>query len=120
MSITRWLAIAAALFTPAAFAAQDLSPSADPTDAHAEAAPFSYESAFASYRGTQEPDEMPDKAWRAANDEMGRLGGHAGHVKNSPDSAPAATTTRPGAVSNAAPAHPKAMSVDHGGHGMHH
>jgi hypothetical protein len=35
-----------------------------------------YDSAFAGYRPWKE--EEPGR-WREANDEMGRLGGHAGH-----------------------------------------
>lgn len=37
-----------------------------------------YESAFAGYRPWSEPDTG---RWREANEEVRRLGGHAGHVK---------------------------------------
>lgn len=33
----------------------------------------------------------PDKAWRAANDEVGRLGGHAGHIGGNAEAAPASS-----------------------------
>lgn len=120
MSITRWLAIATVTFTPITFAAQDRPHSGDPNDPNAAATPFAYESTFASYRAAPETDETPNKAWRAANDEMGRLGGHAGHIKNSVSSAPAASMNPSRPASNDTPDQPKAMSADHSGHGMHH
>jgi hypothetical protein len=59
-----------------------------------------YESAFKNYRPHVEPELV---RWRDANDEMGRLKGHAGQV---PGSAPA---------SSAAPA----SNSGHAGHGGH-
>jgi hypothetical protein len=92
MSPGHWMAIAALLAAPIATTAQEKR--ADPTDPSAAAAPYRYESAFRRYQPVSETEESPAQAWRAANDEMGRLGGHAGHVKGaeaadgSADSAP--------------------------------
>lgn len=41
----------------------------------------SYRSAFATYQGFHEDEETPDVKWRGVNEEMARLGGHAGHLK---------------------------------------
>jgi len=52
----------------------------DPADPGASAPAPAYESAFRGYR----PYRHPDLArWREANDEVGRAGGHAGHLKSS-------------------------------------
>ncbi len=50
----------------------------DPADASVRAPKPVYRSAFAGYRPYGEED--PSR-WREANDEAGRLGGHAGHAK---------------------------------------
>ena len=60
-----------------------------PSDADAPPAVLTYQSAFERYRPSSELQEMPDKRWRAANDEMERLGGHMGHIKDEPAAAPA-------------------------------
>lgn len=63
--------------------------------AAATAAPMAHEiapyrSAFAAYRRFE--SEPPPRHWRRANDEVGRLGGHAGHLRedNRPTEAPPA------------------------------
>lgn len=61
------------------------------TDAKATGAVLSYQSAFADYRGWREPDAMN---WRQANDEVGAMGGHMGHLRGgaSPKAVPGAAT----------------------------
>lgn len=54
-----------------------------PTDASASVPPAQYRSAFSGYQPQQEPALRP---WRDVNDEIGRLGGHGGHVKASASS----------------------------------
>ncbi len=81
MSIAPWMAIAALAILPLAVSAQDKPKPADPTNPAAAVAPLLYESAFAGYQTSSEPEQSPDKNWRAINDEMSRLGGHAGHTK---------------------------------------
>ena len=66
------------MVTPAASVSAE---PASPTEA--SAAP-EYRSAFAEYRPQQQIELRP---WREVNDEMGSVGGHAGHIK---ESAPAA------------------------------
>lgn len=88
MSLARWMSIAALAAAPVAVTAQEKSPPMDPADpAHATPS-FHYASAFSNYQQIAEEKESPDKVWRAANNEMEQLGGHAGHIKAS---APAAS-----------------------------
>ena len=54
----------------------------DPADAKAAVTSRPYESAFKDYRPYVEPDIA---RWRETNEEMGRLGGHVGHVPKSSD-----------------------------------
>lgn len=63
----------------------------DPAEASRRAPPPSYDSAFAGYRPYVDPEVS---RWREANDEMGRLRGHLGHVPGSAPSraAPAKAT----------------------------
>lgn len=53
---------------------------ADPTDPAAPIHESRYGSAFAGYQAWQE--QQPGD-WRQNNDEMARIGGHAGHLKGS-------------------------------------
>lgn len=52
-----------------------------PDDPSAPTGNLRYESAFTNYRAESDVPSSPDKGWRAANDAMGKLGGHAGHVR---------------------------------------
>ena len=71
----------------------------DPADPKAAVPARPYESAFKDYRPYVDPDVA---RWRQSNEEMGRLGGHVGHVPR--ETGPA----RPGAKPPAA--------AGHGGH----
>lgn len=66
---------------PLLAAAQGDTKRTDPLDASASAAAPGYRSAFADYRPFQEAGEAPDVIWRAANDEVARVGGHVGVLK---------------------------------------
>lgn len=81
MSLAHWLTAAALASLPFAAATQEKQHQADPTDANATVPASAYESAFKNYHAADDEQEPPDKAWRAANDEVGKLGGHAGHIK---------------------------------------
>ena len=72
----------------------------DPADAKTSVPARPYESAFKDYRPYADAEVV---RWREINEEMGRLGGHVGHLPKSPDA-----TTKPAAK---APAH-----SGHGGH----
>lgn len=86
MSLVRWSAIFALALAPLAVIAQDKPMQADPADP-AEIVPASqYESAFHNFRAFVDLKESPAKAWRAANDEMGRVGGHMGQIDETPAS----------------------------------
>ena len=52
-----------------------------------------YESAFEDYQVWHEITETLGQRWRAANDEMGRLGGHAGQLRDLPPAQGAPSTT---------------------------
>ena len=71
----------------------------DPADSKAAVPARAYESAFKDYRPYADPEVA---RWRQANEEMGRLGGHVGHVPR--EIGPA----RPGAKPSA--------PAGHGGH----
>ena len=64
--------------------AQEIQKKAHPADADAASTRFTYQSAFKSYRPASDPPETPDRIWRAANEDMGKLGGHMGHIKDEP------------------------------------
>ena len=75
----------------------------DPADPKAAIPTRAYESAFKDYRPYADPEIA---RWRQSNDDMGRLGGHMGHVGPVPRETGAAA--KPGAK-------PPASSI-HGGH----
>jgi predicted small lipoprotein YifL len=91
MSSKKWLAVAAWVFVSLA-AAQQKQPNYTPADATSPVSAISYESAFKSYRTSTDESPSPDKVWRSANDDMGRLGGHAGHMKASEAQPPASSS----------------------------
>ena len=64
-----------AFFAGAAAAQQNARP--DPADPSARSSRPVYESAFSGYRPWAEPKLA---RWREVNDEVGRIGGHVGHV----------------------------------------
>jgi hypothetical protein len=67
-------ALAAIIALTAAFASR-----ANPADPALAVAEPTYASSFAGYRRYESPQIAP---WRELNDEMERLGGHAGHIKD--------------------------------------
>jgi hypothetical protein len=79
----------------------------DPSKWTASEPRFEYRSAFSDYRSFSEEKLAP---WRDVNDEVGRIGGHAGatgHAKPAP--------TKPGAVPEGAKPPAKAPAA-HGSH----
>jgi hypothetical protein len=99
MSFAHWLIVAALASVPFAAVAQQIQNHAGPSDANAPIPASTYESAFKNYKPAADEQEPPDKRWRAANDEVRKLGGHAGHVEDN-STAPSARTPAP-----AMPAH---------------
>ncbi|WP_151638761.1 hypothetical protein [Noviherbaspirillum aerium] len=109
MSSKQWLALVAWVFVPAAAFAQEKQTQYAPTDAAAPITAIGYESAFKGYRSPSDEGNTPDKVWRSANEEMGKLGGHAGQMKESP--------SQPAGASNAVPSTPvQGGAVDHSKH----
>lgn len=71
-SLALWAAVAHA---PAVLAAEAAAPPRPP----APASPPAYVSAFAGYQPYREPTRAP---WKGVNEEVGRIGGHAGYVRD--------------------------------------
>jgi hypothetical protein len=110
MSFFRWIAVAMLGALPLVAIAGPQTPP-DPMDARASGTPFTYASAFESYRAASEEQASPDKHWRAVNDLVGKLGGHSGHTGQGNHDAGPATTSGPDAASSM-PVRPD--------HGVHH
>jgi hypothetical protein len=109
MSFVRCMAFAMLAAASLAAVAQDDTPpriAADPADPAGAAAPLSYASAFRNYLKASGQEEIPDNAWRAANDEVRRLGGHAGQAQAR---APEPTSSTP-------PSAPPGHGHHHGAH----
>jgi hypothetical protein len=70
-----------------------------------------YDSAFDSYRPFR---EEATNRWRELNEEVGRIGGHAGVLKAGP-AQPAANATSPAAAPSPSPR----PTTEHGRHGKH-
>lgn len=84
----------------------------DPADPAAAAPAPAYDSVFRTYVPQR---EVKPAAWKDINDEMGRLGGHAGHTRDSVDPAAPAPATAPANKPPAQQTRPVA-----GGHAGHH
>lgn len=88
----QWIVLPLALAAGAALAQAR----PDPSDPKAAVKDRPYESAFKDYRPYRDSEAG---RWREANEEVGRLGGHQGHVPQAPSSA------KPGAKPPAGGAH---------------
>lgn len=95
MSSKQWLSVAAWAFLPLAAMAQHKHSPPVPTDTTTPVNAAAYESAFKNYRPFSEENETPDALWRLANDEVGMLGGHAGHMKDKPEESAASPKMNP-------------------------
>lgn len=121
-----WLALAAIALAPAAHAASGASPTTDPSQPSAPTTVFQYESVIKTYQTAPQDDATPGQTWRAANEEVGRIGGHAGYMKAHDASTYAGHSTPAASQSKATPpaqaAKPTASGngKDGGHHGMHH
>ena len=80
----RVLAVALAATAAGAALAQTDAPR-NPSDAAIAVPKVEYRSAFSDYRPYADQEPAP---WRALNDEMGRLGGHRGHIAGADKGAP--------------------------------
>jgi hypothetical protein len=91
MSVVHWMAVAIITIIPWAVSARDKTQDTDPASVTAPATPAGYQSAFAGYQALQEISEPTPENWRSVNDEVGQVGGHAGHIKEAtplPQTAP--------------------------------
>ena len=82
MQKKQWLASTCLALMPLAVIGQPQRAEANPLDARVAVPAPRYESAFQSYRSVSDDDTTPDTVWRAINDQVKELGGHAGHIKN--------------------------------------
>ena len=97
------LASALLLGAPAALAQTTARP--DPADPRLSVPAPTTESAFAGYRSYR---DEPLADWRAVNEAVRGLGGHAGHIR---DAAPPASRTPPPAGERAAPRPPASANA---------
>ncbi|WP_147373748.1 hypothetical protein [Massilia cavernae] len=116
MTQLRWIAVSLiAAFPLAALAQPSPQQPADPLDPKAPVTAPGYVSAFAGYvPATVGTQASPDKAWRAANDNVAKSAGHAGHAP-----ANEAAQVDHSKHSPAPDASKKADSVDHSKHSEH-
>lgn len=119
MSYKRWLAIATFIAAPLSLAAQEKSQHVDPTDPAAASTSSQYQSVFDNYQPMADESQTPDQTWRAANEEMGKIGGHAGHIKNVEQSSQP-DVNKASAVKALPPQPSSPMPAGHTGHGMSH
>lgn len=106
MSYLHQFIIGAAMLLPAFASAENARLARDPSDPADKGSIPAYQSAFAAYQPLQESSDVPETHWRALNEEVARVGGHAGVLKDPAPSRAAASAT------TAAPAS--------GQHQMHH
>jgi len=93
-------------------AAPGLVPAAEPSPSEKSPPPTrAYRSAFEGYRPLI---DEPMRPWRDANDEMGRLGGHIGHIGNE-----VGTSARPAPGNAGTPARPRTGDADKTSPGVH-
>lgn len=94
MSFSYLLAAAAFISLPLDAAAQTTKLQPDPSQANASVPEASYSSAFERYQVAADEQGTPDKTWRAANNEVEKLRGHAGHIDaaSTAPASPAPTT----------------------------
>lgn len=81
MSFAHWSAIAVWAIFPLAAVAQDKPKQSDPANPAVAVPATAYVSALSDYQTYSEPKDSSIKVWRAANDDMGRIGGHMGQIK---------------------------------------
>ncbi len=115
MSFFHSMAFAALASLPAAAIAQEKTHQTDPANPLAAVPAAVYESAISNYRPFSAPKESPAKGWRAVNDEMGRLGGHMGQLKDAPaqkEPAPPVPAAASTPAADKAPSQPMPSSHD--------
>lgn len=98
---------------PSVVVAQEKSKQADPANPAEAVLTPAYESAFSGYQASRDAKESPTKVWRAINDEMGRVGGHTGQIKE------ASTTAAPASQKPMTQEMPQSEPMP-AGHGMQH
>jgi len=108
MPFPNWSVAAVLALLPLAATAQQPQ-QADPANPDAPVPAMGYVSAFSNYSTLADEQISPEKAWRAANEEVQGKDGHSGHMLMSgtgaESHAPKAETPQPDA---------------HAGHGSHH
>lgn len=107
MSSLHQFIIGAAMLLPALAPAENTRLARDPSDPADKGSIPPYQSAFATYQPLQEFTDAPNARWRTHNDEVARVGGHAGVLK---DAAPSRSSAPPKA---AAPASGQQMHHEH-------
>lgn len=112
MKFQQWFAVGILASLPFAATAQQAPERPNPLDANATVRASAYKSAFKNYEpAAADEQESPDKTWRAANDEVGKLGGHVGHMKGEASASASSSSASPTTSTPASTA-----PVDHGKH----
>lgn len=112
MSIACYVSTFVFIAMPMTVAAQAHS-AVGPAEAAAAVMPYEYKSVFQDYRPMIDSGEAPETVWRAANEEVGRIGGHAGYMRSAQDVEGSAATLKDGAAE-------WLPFTPHSGHGAHH
>lgn len=112
MSIAYYVSIFVFIAMPMTVAAQAHS-SVGPAEAAAAVLPYGYNSAFQDYRPMVDSGDAPETVWRAANEQVGRIGGHAGIMRSAQDAEASAAASKDGAAE-------WLPFTPHSGHGAHH
>lgn len=76
---TLTLALVASFLASANAVAAETAADPAPTDTSLPEPATTYRSAFSDYQPQQ---ELTLQSWRAVNDEVGKIGGHVGHIKH--------------------------------------
>jgi hypothetical protein len=95
MSVSVCLSALLMAALPLAAVAQVPSSVADP---NAAVAPVEYASVFERYQPTAEAGDAPTSVWRAANEEVARIGGHAGYLRAAQETQAGASMEGPGGM----------------------
>ncbi|BDT59180.1 hypothetical protein MasN3_26740 [Massilia varians] len=119
MTSKLWAAAIGALLTlPICAQAQQSRPLADPADPTVAVPPTVYESVMTVHsRAPQDSQTTPDKSWRAANDAVAGLPGHAGHSDTGGEQNKHGNNAAPAPSAPASPVKPVSPApVDHSKH----
>lgn len=96
MSYLHHFIIGAAMLLPAFASGENARLARDPSNPADKGSIPGYQSAFDAYQPLQESTDAPETHWRTLNEEVARVGGHAGVLKDAaPSRAASSARTAP-------------------------